>query len=73
MGSLYATSLYSTITSYVSAGISFALYKVILLVVGLASICLFQYFTAKIGKGKAKEEIDEEILFIEKVEGKKKD
>lgn len=72
MGSLYATSLYSTITSYVSAGISFALYKVILLVVGLVSICLFQYFTAKTGKGKAKEEIDEEVLFIEKVEGKKK-
>ena len=72
MGTLYATSLYSAITTYVTAGISFAFYKVILLAVGFVAICLYQHFTAKIGKGKAKEEIDEEMLFIEKVEGKKK-
>lgn len=72
MGSLYATTLYSAISSYVEAGITYGWYKFALIIAGLLIVGLYLHFTAKITKGKDKEEIDEEMLFIEKNEGPKK-
>jgi uncharacterized ion transporter superfamily protein YfcC len=72
MGSLYANNLYAAIASYVEKGISYGWYKLALIVIGLLAINGYLYLTAKIGKGKDKEEINEEMLFIEKVEGPKK-
>jgi len=72
MGSLYATTLVSAVSSYVEPGISYGWYKFALIIAGLAIVNLYLFFTAKIVKGKEKEEIDEEMLFIEKTEGSKK-
>lgn len=72
MGSLYFTSFYSVLTSYLDKGISYLWYKVSLIAAGLIIVNLYLFFTSKIEKGKDKEAIDEEKLFIEKAEGKKK-
>lgn len=72
MGSLYATTLVSAISSYIDKGISYGWYKLALIIAGLVIINLYLFFTAKIGKGKEKEEFNEEMLFIEKSEGSKK-
>ncbi|MFA5409631.1 MAG: hypothetical protein WC343_12750 [Bacilli bacterium] len=72
MGSLYATTLFSPISSYIDSGLSFGWYKVALMIAGLVAINLYLFFTAKLTKGKEKEEINDEMLFIEKTEGPKK-
>jgi uncharacterized ion transporter superfamily protein YfcC len=72
MSSLYSTFLFSTLGSSVVSGISYGWYKVALLVAGLGIVNLFLHFTAKTIKGKDKEEINEEMLFINKIEGQKK-
>lgn len=71
IGSLYSNTLYDAIASYVEPGITFGWYKLALIIAGLVGINLYLFFTANIVKGKAKEEIDEEMLFIEKEEGPK--
>jgi uncharacterized ion transporter superfamily protein YfcC len=71
MSSLYSTFLYSALASYVDPGIAYPWYKLALLVLGLAAVNGYLYFTAKTTKGKDKEQIDEEMLFIEKIEGQK--
>jgi uncharacterized ion transporter superfamily protein YfcC len=72
MSSLYSTFLYSALSSYVDPGISYVWYKVSLLVLGLIAVNVYLYFIAKTVKGKDKEQIDEEMLFIEKIEDQKK-
>jgi uncharacterized ion transporter superfamily protein YfcC len=72
MSSLYSTFLYSALASYIDPGISYIWYKVALLVFCLVAVNGYLYFTAKAAKGKDKEQIDEEMLFIEKIEGQKK-
>ena len=72
MGSLNSTVLFSAINGYVENGLSFPWFKLALILTGLATVILYLHFTAKIAKGKAKEEIDEELLFIEKKDGYKK-
>jgi uncharacterized ion transporter superfamily protein YfcC len=72
MGSLYLSSFYSVLKSYLDKGISYFWYKVCLIVAGLIIVNLYLFFTSKVEKGKEKEVIDEEKLFIEKAENKKK-
>jgi len=72
IGTFYATSLYLVIASYVEPGITYGVYKLVLVILGILVMGLYLYFCAKILKGKEKEEIDESILFIEKIPGKKK-
>ncbi len=71
MGSFYSSTLYATISNYVKGGIAYGWYKLALIVITLITIGLYLYLTAKIAKGKEKEEINEEMLFLEKKEGKK--
>ncbi len=72
IGSFYATNLYTVIASYVDPGIAYGVYKLALVILGMLVMGLFLHFNAKLLKGKEKEEIDESILFIEKIPGKKK-
>jgi uncharacterized ion transporter superfamily protein YfcC len=72
MGSLYSTFLYTALSGYVKEGISYGWYKFALIIAGLLIVNLYLFFTAKTGKGKDKEQIDEEMLFIEKIDGQKK-
>ena len=72
MGSLYSVTLYSAIASYVDTGITYGWYKFGLIIIGLLVTELYLYFKAVIQKGKNKEELNEEMLFIEKEEGPKK-
>lgn len=72
MGSMYASTIYTAIANYVEKGVTYGWYKLILIVISLVAVELFLHFTAKLTKGKEKEEINEEMLFIEKTEGPKK-
>lgn len=71
MGSLYATNLYSSIANYVKPGVTYGWYKLALIVAGLVIVGLYLFLTAKTVKGKEKEEINEDMLFIEKNEASK--
>lgn len=72
MGSLYATSLYTAIAGYVQPGVAYGWYKLAMIIAGILVLGIYLYLTAKPVKGKDKEEIDEEILYIEKVDNSKK-
>lgn len=71
MGSLYATTLYSAISTYVDKGITLGWYKLGLIVAGLVVVGLYLHFTTKNQKENDKDKIDEEMLFIEKGKGPK--
>ena len=71
MGSLYSQLLYANISNYVEAGIAYGWFKFALIIITLITVGLYLYLTAKIGKSKEKEEINEEMLFLEKKDGKK--
>lgn len=72
MGSMYTSTLYAAISRYVEGGVAYGWYKFALIIVALGTVGLYLFLTAKIGKGKDKEEINEEMLFLEKGENTKK-
>lgn len=72
MGSLYSSKFYGPLAGYIEPGITHGWYKLAIIVIGLIGMGLYLYFTSKVLKGKAKETINEEMLFIEKDEGPKK-
>lgn len=72
MGSLYSPTFYASLSGYLEPGITYGWYKFAIIILGIVGMGLYLYFTSNIKKGKAKEPINEEMLFIEKVEGSKK-
>jgi|LSQX01.2.fsa_nt_gb uncharacterized ion transporter superfamily protein YfcC len=72
MGSLYPASLYASMANYIDAGITYGWYKLVLIILGLLTVGIYLLLTAKVAKGKDKEQIDEDMLFISKTEGPKK-